>query len=105
MKKILSLATALFCATGAMAQFDIPPVGDPVCAYCGANLPKNEPHSSDCPYYEAPEEEEVEETSAPASPPPAQPQQQPPAEPVQPASPPSSPPVNYVPVQPAQPPA
>ena len=102
MKKTLAFAAALFCATGAMAQFNIPPVGDPVCAYCGANLPKNEPHSSDCPYYEAPEEEE-EETSAPASPPPAQPQQQQPAQPVQPASPPPSPPVNYVPVQPSQP--
>ena len=42
----------------------IPPVGDPACAYCGVNLKTGEAHKPGCVYYSEPKEEEESSNSS-----------------------------------------
>lgn len=61
MKRIILIAL-LGVATATYAQ--IPQPGDPHCAYCNVNLKTGEAHKSNCPYYEAPKEEESSSSSS-----------------------------------------
>jgi len=61
MKRIILIAL-LGVATATYAQ--IPQPGDPHCAYCNVNLKTGEAHKSNCPYYEAPKEENSSSSSS-----------------------------------------
>lgn len=64
MKRII-LVFLLGVATATYAQ--IPQVPDPVCAYCDVPLKTGEAHKSNCPYYEAPKEDESSSASSSSS--------------------------------------
>jgi hypothetical protein len=51
MKHVFLLALANLMTISISAQ-SIPPVSNPVCAYCGVNLPSGEKHKQSCRYYE-----------------------------------------------------
>lgn len=62
----LSTLLAFACLLGSIPVFaqNIPPVSEPVCAYCDARFTRGEPHKSWCPSYVAPTQQAAEQPAA-----------------------------------------
>ncbi len=60
----------LIMLTGLLTSYSyaqIPPVPNPVCAFCGADIKTNEPHKPGCMYYTEPDRDEPAKSSSSSS--------------------------------------